>query len=206
MNIILLFLVASICGLAGCISRPAMTRQTFAFAAPAIPGTNAIPGGRVLGIRKLQIAAPFDERSFVYRTGEFSYERDPYAGFLESPTEELLAPMRGWLRDSGSFSAVVEAGGALKPDTLVEISVSQLFGDFRQSEHPAAVMTMRFVFCDAPNGVPGKLILQQAYSRSIPLSAPTDAVLMAGWNRALAEILAEAAADFRRSESVEQVR
>lgn len=196
-NIILLFLVACICGLTGCISRPALTRQTFAFSAPTIFGTNAVASGHVLGIRKLQIAAPFNDRSFVYRTGEFSYVRDPYAGFLESPADEFLAPMRGWLRDNGSFSAVAEAGSALKPDTLVEISVSQLFGDFRQPEHQAAVVTIQFVFFSAPNGVPGKVILQREYSRRIPLSAPTAAALMEGWNQALTEILTEVSSDFR---------
>ena len=80
----------------------------------------------------MAIAAPFEGRSLVYRTGEFSYLRDPYAEFLEPPAEELLAPMRGWLHNSGNFIALTEAGSALKPNTLVEISVSQLFGDFRQ--------------------------------------------------------------------------
>src|SRR5271169_4481326 len=116
-------LLAGVCGLTGCLSRPALNKQTFTFDAPTISATNAVAGGRVLGIRSLQIAAPFDSRSFVYRTGEFSYARDPYAGFLEPPAEELLAPVRGWLRDSGDFSAVTEAGSALKPDILVEINV-----------------------------------------------------------------------------------
>ena len=191
------FLLAAVFGLTGCISRPALNKQTFTFNAPAISATNVVAGDRVLGIRSLQIAAPFEGRSLVYRTGEFSYVRDPYAEFLGSPAEELLAPMRGWLRDSGNFIAVTEAGSALKPDSLVEISVSQLFGDFRQPEHPAAVVTMRFVFFNAPNGVPGKVILQQEYSRRIPLRAPTAAALMEGWNQALAEILAEVSSDFR---------
>ena len=160
----------------------------------------------MLAIRNLQIAAPFDGRSFVYRTGESSYVRDPYAEFLGPPAEQLLAPVRGWLRDSGNLSAVAEAGSALKPDTLVEITVNRLFGDFRQPKHPAAVLTMRLVFFDAPNGIPGKVILQQAYSRRIPLDAPTAAALMDGWNRALADILAEVSSDFRRLESAEQVR
>ncbi len=138
-----------------------------------IAATNTVASNRVLGIRNLQIAAPFDGRSFVYRTGEFSYVRDPYAEFLEPPAEELMAPVREWLRGSGNFSAVVEASSALKPDMLVEVSVSQLFGDFRQPEHPAAILTMRFVFFDATNGVPGKAIFQQEYSRSIPLAILT---------------------------------
>jgi len=199
-------LLAFVFGLTGCISRPALNKQTFIFNAPAISATNVVAGDRVLGIRNLQILAPFEGRSLVYRTGEFSYVRDPYAEFLGPPAEELLAPMQGWLRASGNFSAVTEAGSALKPDVLVEISVSQLFGDFRQTEHPAAVVTMQFVFFNAPNGVPGKAILHQDYSRTIPLSAPTAAALMEGWNRALAEILAEVSSDFRRSEIGEQVR
>ena len=195
-NIFIASLLVSVCGLTGCLSRPALNKQTFTFNVPMISATNAVVGDRLLGIRNLQIAAPFEGRSLVYRTGEFSYVRDPYAEFLESPAEELIAPVRGWLRDNGNFSAVAEAGSALKPDMLVEISVSKFFGDFRQSEHPAAILTMRFIFFDAPNGVPGKVILQQDYSRNIPLNAPTAAALMAGWNQALAEILAEVSSDF----------
>jgi cholesterol transport system auxiliary component len=197
-NIFVTFLLACICTLTGCLSRPALNKQTFAFSAPANAYTNVVASDRVLGIRNLQIAAPFEGRSLVYRTGEFSYVRDPYAEFLEPPTEELMAPVCGWLRSNGDFSSVVEAGSSLKPDTLVEISVSRLFGDFRQPEHPAAILTMRFVFFDATNGVPGKAIYQQEYSRNIPLNAPTAVALMEGWNQALSEILAEASSDFAR--------
>src|SRR5271170_10650 len=196
-NIFVAFLLVGICTLTGCLSRPALDKQTFAFSLPAIAATNVVAGDRVLGIRNLQIAAPFEGRSFVYRTGEFSYVHDPYAEFLEPPAEELIPPVRGWLRGNGDFSAVVEAGSALKPDTLVEVSVNQLFGDFRQPEHPAAILTMRFVFFDATNGVPGKVILQQEYSRNIPLSTPTAATLMEGWGQALSEILAQVSSDFR---------
>jgi cholesterol transport system auxiliary component len=197
-NIFIAFLLACVCGLTGCLSRTALNKQTFAFGIPAIAATNVVSSNRMLGIRNLQIAAPFEGRSLVYRTGEFSYVRDPYAEFLEPPAEELMAPVCGWLRSNGDFSAVVEAGSALKPDTLVEISVSRLFGDFRQPEHPAAILTIRFVFFDAANGIPGKAMLEQEYSRNIPLNAPTAAALMEGWNQALSEILAEVSSDFAR--------
>jgi cholesterol transport system auxiliary component len=194
-------LLACICTLTGCLSRPALDKQTFAFGMPVIAATNVVAGDQVLGIRNLQIAAPFEGRSLVYRTEEFSYVRDPYAEFLEPPTEELMSPLRESLRAEAGFSAVVDAGSALKPDTLVEINVNQLYGDFRQPEHPAAILTMRFVFFDATNGVPGKVIFQQEYSRSIPLSTPTAAMLMAGWDRALSEILAQVSSDFRHLET-----
>jgi hypothetical protein len=194
-------LLASACVLSGCLSRPYLKKETFTFDTPVAATTNVTNGNHVLGISSLKIAAPFEGRSFVYRTGKFSFERDPYAEFLEPPAEALMSPLREWLRGNGDFSAVVEAGSALKPDTLVEIDVSQLFGDFRQPEHPAAILTVRFVFFDATNGVPGKAIFQQDYSRSIPLSTPAAAALMDGWERALNEILAQMSADFRRRET-----
>jgi uncharacterized lipoprotein YmbA len=201
-NMRIAFLLACVCGLTGCLSRPALNQQTFAFSPPAIAATNVVAGDHVLGIRNLQVAAPFEGRSLVYRTGEFSYVRDPYAEFMDSPDEELMAPLRELLRSEGGFIAVVEAGSALKPDTLVEINVSQLYGDFRQPEHPTAILAMRFVFFEASNSVPGKMMFEQEYSRTIPLKAPTAAALMEGWNQALAEILAEVSSDLARQRDV----
>ena len=113
----------------------------------------------------------------------------------------MTAPVRAWLRGAGGFSAVVERGSALTPGTLVEINVTRLFGDFRRPEHSAAVMALQFVFLDAPNGVPEKPLFQKEYSRNLSLSAPTAAALMAGWNQAMADILAEVASDLRHSEA-----
>jgi ABC-type uncharacterized transport system auxiliary subunit len=196
-------LVAAVCLLTGCLARPPLDRQSFVFAPPPPPSPAAkpAPGGRVLGLRSLQVAAPFVGRNFVYRTGDFAYDRDPYARFMVPPAEALIAPIRSWWRETGGFRDVVEAGSALKPDTLVEIQVSQLYGDFHQLENPAAVLDMRFVFFDAPNGVPGKVILRQGYSRSIPLKARTAAALMEGWSQALAQILDAARLDLAKADA-----
>jgi len=189
---------AAICFLTGCLARPHLDKQSFIFAPPSIATPKADSGSRVLGIRTLQVAEPFEGRSFVYRTGEFSYDRDPYAEFMVHPAEGLVLPISSWFREAGGFSAVVEAGSALKPNTLVEIQVVQLYGDFRPSEHPAAVLAMRFVFFDAPNGLPGMVILQREYSRVISLKARTAPALIEGWNQALAQILDSAMLDFGR--------
>ena len=195
----ILAIPAAILALGGCLSKPPLHKQTFTFDAPPTASAGAGAGDRVLGIRSLRIAPPFDGRSLVYRTGEFFYVRDPYAEFLDPPEEEMMAPVRGWLSGAGGFSDVVEAGSALKPHTVVEINVTQLYGDFRRSEHPCAVVTMRLVFFEARNGVPTKPILQQEYSRSMPVTAPSAAALMEGWNQAFGGIFAEAASDLRRS-------
>jgi ABC-type uncharacterized transport system auxiliary subunit len=195
----ILAILAAILVLCGCLSKPPLHKQTFTFGAPPTASGGAVAGDRVLGIRHLRIAPPFDGRSLVYRTGEFSYVRDPYAEFLDPPEEELMAPVRGWLSRAGGFSEVVDAGSALKPNTVVEINVTQLYGDFRWSDHACAVVTMHLVFFEARNGVPTKPILQQEYSRSIPVTAPSAAALMEGWNQAFGGIFAEVASDLRRS-------
>ena len=129
----LLALLLGLLTLTGCLSRPPLNQQTFSFNSPALTATNFVAGQPVLAIKKLEVASPFGDQSLAYRTGEFTYVRDPYAKFLDSPEQELLAPIRAGLCSQGDFSAVVGAGSALKSDTLVEISVNQLFGDFRQS-------------------------------------------------------------------------
>jgi len=189
-------LFTAICLLTGCLARPHLEKQSFVFALPPRSAPDAAPGSRVLRVRSLQIAPPFEGRALVYRAGEFSYDRDPYAEFLAPPAEGLVIPICQRWRESGAFQAVANAGSALKPDTLVEIRVGQLYGDFRQSENAKAVLGMRFVFFDAPHGLPEKVILEREYSRSIPIKERTADSLMAGWNQALAQILDSAALDF----------
>jgi cholesterol transport system auxiliary component len=192
-------LIAAVCLLTGCLARPHLEKQSFIFAPASPSAAKVAPANRVLGLRSLQVAAPFESRAFVYRTGEFSYDRDPYAEFMVPPADGLISPICNWWRQAGGFKAVEEAGGALKPDTLVEIHVSQLYGDFRPSQHAAAVLTMRFVFLDAPHGVPGKFLLQREYTRDIPLNARTADALIEGWNQALAQILDSATLDFEQA-------
>jgi len=145
----------------------------------------------------MRVAAPFDSQSFIYRTGEFSYERDPYAGFLVPPEESLAEPLRGYLRNSSLFREVTEPGSAIAPDILGEISVTQLYGDFRDRSQPAAVIAMHLTFSRAPPGAPGKVFFEKDYSLRVPLHARTAPALMAGWNTALTEIVAQVCKDLR---------
>ena len=187
--------------LGGCLSRAPIHEQTFAFGAPVVNATNAPAGARLVRIKSLQIDPMFDSRSLVYRTGEFSYTRDPYAEFLGSPADVLLTPITELLRSDGCFSAVVNAGSAARPDTLAEINVSQLYGDLRKSGSPNAALAIQITFLDATNGMAGKVIFQKYYSRTIPMESATPAALMKAWNRALTEIFDEMASDFRAREN-----
>jgi ABC-type uncharacterized transport system auxiliary subunit len=184
--------------LCGCFSRPSLVKQYFSFVIPQPSRLSPTGQPRVLGICRISVDAPFDSLPLIYRTGEFSYERDPYAELLVPPARDLLAPIRGYFRQNGSFTDVVDPGSALQPNTLVEITVTQLYGDFRHPSKASAVLAMRLAFFDVSDGTRGKVLLQRDYLRSIPLRARRAAALVAGWDRALEEIIAAASADLNR--------
>jgi len=191
----------------GCLSRPVLVSQSFTFSIPR--DTNGVtPTGRnsaqapeaatgsnyVLAIKRITVAAPFAGQSFVYRTSEFSYEQDPYAQFLVSPEEGLAEPLRAWFRNSGIFRAVTEAGSARKALIAAEVTMQELYGDFRDRARPAAVLTVRMTFLDARSGA---VLVERNFSRRVPLKARTAAALMAGWNEALEQIVSEASENFK---------
>ncbi len=181
----------------GCLSRPGLVSQSFGFSSPPVASAALPEKGPVLAVRRILVAAPFDNQSFVYRTGEVSYERDPYAGFLVPPAVSLDEPLQNYFRLSGLFRTVTEPGSALQPDLFVEISVRQLCGDFRNRAHPAAVLEIQFAFFQSSRGTPGTLLLEKNYSERVPLKARTAQGVMEGWNIALKEIVGRVVADLK---------
>ena len=109
-----------------------------------------------------------------------------------------MAPVAAGLSRNGWFSAVAKSGSAFRANTLLEVRIPQLYGDFRIPARPRAVLTMQFSFFEASNGVPGERILQHEYSRIIPLKAATAPALMEGWNEELSDILSDVSSDLRR--------
>jgi len=188
-----LVLAATLLG--GCLSRSPVKARAFLFAVPAgqIPGTASTFRGPI-AIRRVRVAAPFDGQSLVYRTGEYSYESDPYAEFFAPCSETLDCAISQWLRESGCFQSVIEPGSADHPAAMAEINVEELYGDFRAAQ-PTAVLTAQFVLFDATNGIAGQRLLDREYSRRVPVKARSAAALMAGWNQALREILQQFTSD-----------
>src|SRR5579884_1277295 len=135
--ILTLFLIVPLLG--GCLHRPSIKRETFAIATPPLANV-ARTNGPVLFVQRVSVAAPFDTPSLTYRTGEFSFERDPYAGFLDSPAASFGEPIRVYLHNAGLFRVVTGADSALRPDLQLETFIEQLEGDFRDRTRPTAVL------------------------------------------------------------------
>jgi cholesterol transport system auxiliary component len=173
-------------------------QQSFSFVAPPGARTNEPAASRVLNFRRVVVAAPYDSQLFTYRTGEYSFERDPYAKFLAPPEESLSQALQTDFQKTGLFKAVTEPGSLLRADTVGEARVDELDGDFRNRAAPEAVLSIRFAFFQTGGGQPPKAILEKEYTRRVSLRARTAAAVMAGWNKALEQIVTAAATDLER--------
>jgi hypothetical protein len=79
---------------------------------------------------------------------------------------------------------------------VAEVSVHELYGDFRQTSRPAGTMEMRFVFYQLKDGDPGRVVMDQVCMRETPLSRKTPDALMTAWNADLREIMQEIESEY----------
>jgi len=184
--------------LCGCAAGPGWQRRTFAFKLPADPPTpNA--DTNIVALRRVSISPLFQSRSFTYRTAENSYEQDPYAGFLIPPERALAESIRASMRAGCVLGRVVEPGSGLAPTFVIEASVEELYGDFRQASKPVATMEIHFIGYEVKDGIPGRVVLDRVCARETPLAGKTPAALMAAWDADLHEIMKEINSEYTKA-------
>src|SRR5258707_1035654 len=125
-------IILTIAILCGCSSGPDWKRRAFAFTLPTDPPAPNTQTN-IVALSRVSLSPRFQARSFTYRTAENSYVQDPYAGFLAPPERALAETIRAWMRASGVFGRVVEPGSGLTPSLVAEVSVNELYGDFRKA-------------------------------------------------------------------------
>ena len=187
----LLFCIVLSLLLAGCLSKPALVEKSFAFQTPAPAGSAGGKGTGTLVVSPVEVSPLFANQPLVYRIGPNEYETDPYANFLVPPDQSLTIPIRGYLAGSGLFASVVWPDSLIKPDKVLQVYVTELYGDFRDAKQPTAVLALRVVYASAG----GEVLLQKEYSRHLAIQKNTAAAVVAGWNQALGEIMGELATD-----------
>jgi len=174
----------------GCASGPNWTRRSFAFSVPADPPAANVPTN-IVALSRVSISPLFQTRSFTYRTGENAYEQDPYAGFVIPPERAIAESIRAWMRASAVFGNVVEPGSGLRPDLVAEVSITELYGDFRNASQPVGKMGLHFICYQIEDGAPRQIVLETVSARETPLAKKTAEALMTAWDADLREIMEE---------------
>jgi cholesterol transport system auxiliary component len=188
-----LTLVAAGCGV---LRREYPERQQFVLEVTPPQIADPPAGAPVLGVSRFRTSPLLAGTSFVYRTGDQTFESDFYNVFWTPPAAMVANEAGRWLRASGIFSDVVDPTSLTPRAYALEGAIAELYGDYRTPGQPAAVMSLRFALMDIQGKEP-KVVFHKDYSVSHPIAAGTPSALAAGWNEELGEILAALESDVR---------
>lgn len=152
----------------------------------------------VLKVRSFDVSPGFQGREMVYRLGEHEFESDYFNLFFTPPGPAVTQRIRQWLRDSGTFSSVMEEGSIVTADFALEGAITSIYGDFRDKSAPRAILEIQcFLLENRIESYP--VIFQKTYRRETPFvfTGTDSAGLAAALNQSLAEILGELESDLR---------
>lgn len=133
-----------------------------------------------LHIRPIHVSTPFAGQEFVYRTDENTFESDYYNGFFVTPGDMFTEAARHSLFD-GLFVPAAQFNRSAKPQYVLEGWVDAIYGDFRDTQHPKAVLEMRFSLFKS--GGP-EMLWMNRYRMEVPLKSRSPDGLVEAWNSA----------------------
>jgi cholesterol transport system auxiliary component len=176
----------------GCINleRGYIEKHYFALDSSPAKDISSPDTGKVLTVRRLRISHKYEGKGLVYRLGELNYESDFYNEFFISPVSMFTEEIRKRLAVSGLFKHVVDPSSLLDSTYVLEGAVTTLYGDYRVSTAPKAVIEIQFLLLQETDVSP-KIVLQRQYHKEEPLNGNTPDALVKSWNTALNQILTE---------------
>jgi cholesterol transport system auxiliary component len=180
----------------GCVTleRSSPERHYFVIELPRSANAPESASDLILSVGHMRISPRYADRSFIYRTSDTSYESDFYNQFLTSPDTMISEELRKGLAAAHQFKYVLGPADAQQPNYVLEGAVNALYGDFRNSSQPAAVLELEF-FLYNDNSNNSGLVAQKRYLKSIPVNERSPEALVKGWDQALQQIVAALAAD-----------
>ena len=143
-----------------------------------------------LRLATVRVAAPFDANALIYRFDDVRYVSDPYHAFAAGPGEIVGNQVARWLDTAGPFRDVARPGSLRSARYVLEISVSELYGDFRTDRPPAAVLNLGFALIDQSSSR-SRTVYGRSIARAIDLPAASREELMRGYSRALSDALTQ---------------
>ncbi len=176
----------------GCVNLEKSYIEKHYFALDSSPAEDiASPDtGKVITVRRLRVSPKYEGKGLVYRLGELSYESDYYNEFFISPVSMFTEEIRKRLAGSGLFKNVVDPSSLLDSTYILEGAVTTLYGDYRVSTAPKAVMEIQFLLLRETDISP-EIVLQRQYQKEEPLNGNTPDALVKSWNTAFNQILTE---------------
>jgi len=171
---------------AGCsLSREAPVKNTYLLD-PRLPAAT-------VRIGNVNVASPYRDRAFVYRTGDLQYESDFYHEFFIAPASMIAQSTVKALEASRLFARVVPSGSAPEEgDFVLEAFVSDLYADARGKPAQAVVGVSFYL---TRTTYPASVVWSKSYVERTPLGASTPDALAVAWNESLGRVYAQLVRD-----------
>ncbi len=184
---LLVLLGASLPGCMGSLKQPDPAKRYYALTVDRAPAP-ASPGKPKLKVRRLNVSTAYATREFVYRLGENEFTTDYYNLFLVSPKDMLAETLRTWFERSPQFGAALAPESGVRPDYVLESSVLDLYGDFRDQAAPKAVVAIQcFLLHSALSEY--TIALSKTYRVEVPLANRSPEALAGAYSMAVQELL-----------------
>ena len=155
------------------------------------------PGPRppeALRVGSVRVAATYAGSALVYRLDDVRYVTDPYNAFVADSGAMLGSRMADWLGRTGPFGTVVPPGSTQPAPYVLEVTVGDLYGDFRGGMAPAAVVSMQFILIDQASPRQ-KVLYERTLGSRVQLPKASPDALVRGYGTAIAQILSQVATD-----------
>lgn len=153
--------------------------------------------GKTILVRDFVVSPRYEDKGFVYRIGDLTYETDYYNEFVVPPGVLLGGDLREWLSESGLFALVTDMQSSMRPDSILEGRVTELYGDMREKGAEKAVLEIKLFLFENTSPDP-TLRFQRTYREEIPLRERSPTALAEGWNEGFREILIALAEDLAK--------
>lgn len=178
--------------LAACVIGKPLPRPTTYIVDPPMTETRPAAARRpdTLRMGNVRVAAAYGGNALVYRMDEVQYTSDPYHAFKAEPGAMLGNRMAEWLDHAGPFETVAQPGSAQPAAYVLDATVIELYGDFREGRSPAAVLAVQFALIDQA-GVRPQLLYERTIASRVELPHASPDALVRGYGEALAEILSQ---------------
>ena len=144
----------------------------------------------VLRIRRFRVSPRFEGKGFVYRKDNLNYASDFYNEFFISPASMIAEEAGKWLTGSGLFQYVINSSSSVEPTVELEGVISALYGDYRNTKVPKAVLEIQFFLVRNVSSRP-VIVFQKTYHEETLIKGNSPDALVTGWDLALDQILTQ---------------
>lgn len=183
---------------AGCSVGESIPQPTNYAMTASLPVVKSARIGETLRIDHVRSVPPFNDTQMIYRLNEVRFEKDYYNRFLSDPESIVSNQLASWLQQMGLYDIVALPSVHTPSNQVLQVTITKLFGDFREGQQPTAVMEIQFFLVDNTDYRP-EVVFSKTYTSRIPIESKSPSLLAEGYGVAMTNIFEQLTLELLRT-------